>query len=239
MQKDNKDKKGFYLTLYAVATVFLLMAFGITILNNSSHKGDSVVQEPAAAVDKSNVTPVREITTSSAKAETKETTTETTTISNTNSETANNRAQADIELFNDNDEMAWPVEGQILMDYSTDTAIYDKTLDQYRTNSSICISASLGSEVCASADGTVASVTKDDEKGVTVSLDHGNGWLSTYSQLQDNLAISEGQTVYKGEKIGVIAQPTKYGTAMGPHLEFSVFKDDEATDPKLVLASVE
>ncbi len=252
MQKDNKEKKSFYLALYSVATVFLLLAFGITILNSSSDKDTQVNNEPVAAVDKSNTKPISEITTnaeSSAQNTTQssaialtdnvkaELTTEITT--NSSASSAVETQEKTLSLFNDGDEMHWPVSGQILMDYSPEAAIYDNTLEQYRTTDSICISAALGSEVEAGADGTVTSITKDNENGVTVSVDHGNGWCSTYSQLQDNLAVSEGQAIYKGDKIGLVAEPTKYSVAMGPHIEFSVFKNDEATDPKLVLASLD
>lgn len=236
--QNNNDKKSIYLTLYAVATVFLLAAFAITILHSPADKNEN----NTAPVDKSNVKPISEITTESAVNITKETTT--TTEMTTSVKAENNvpdhlSEQADISLFDDNDEMAWPVAGQIIMDYNTETAIYDKTLDQYRTNSSICIAAPLGEEVCASADGVVTAISKDDVKGITVAVDHGNGWLTTYSQLQDNLTVSEGQTVHKGDKLGSIGEPSKYGVGLGSHLEFSVYKGDESTDPKLVLASLE
>ncbi len=237
---DNKDKKGFYLTLYAVATVFLLMAFGITILNSSNNNEADIPQENAAPVEKSNVKPVIETTTAAHTEAETQTTKETADTAKKEPETEIvTTAQSELSLFNDDDEMTWPVSGQILMDYNMDSAIYDKTLEQYRTNDSISISAPLGTEVCVSADGVVTAVTKDEEKGVSVSVDHGNGWMSTYSQLQDNLKISEGQTVYQGDVIGNIAEPSKYSTALGPHLEFSVFKDDKATDPKLVLAALD
>lgn len=238
MENNNKDKKGFYLTLYAVATIFLLIAFGITILNGSNNNTSDIPQENAAPVGKSNDKPVIETTTVENTAAKQ---TEPTTALTAKTETATEKATSDasLSLFNENDEMVWPVAGQIIMDYSTEASVYDKTLDQYRTNDSICISAALGDEVCASADGVVSAITKDDEKGVSVTLDHGNGWLSTYSQLQDNLNISDGQTVYKGDKIGLVAEPSKYSVALGPHIEFSVYKDDVATDPKIVLASLE
>lgn len=236
--QNNKDKKGFYLTLYAVATVFLLMAFGITILNSSGGNNTDIPQENAAPVDKSNVKPIIETTTAAqSKAKTEPTTTGS-AKTEPQTEIITSR-QAESAFFDDNDEMAWPVSGQILMDYNMDSAIYDKTLEQYRTNNSICISAPLGAEVLAGADGTVTAVTKDEEKGVSVSVEHGNGWLSTYSQLQNNVSVSEGQTVFKGDIIGNIGEPSKYSVALGPHLEFSVFKDNEATDPKLVLASLD
>ena len=246
--KDNKEKKGFYLALYSAATVFLLLAFGITILHSANT--DDSGGEPYSAVEKSNDKSVNEAAlqkttekitekvTEPSTTKSAEKITEITTTTN-KTESAEKTNSGDVALFNENDEMEWPVSGQIVMDYSPKTAIYDKTLDQYRTTDSICISAALGESVCAGADGVVTAINKDTEKGVTVSINHGNGWLSTYSQLQDNLSVSEGQTVYKGDKIGTVANPTKYSVEIGPHLEFSVYKDDDSTDPKLILASLD
>ena len=202
MQKDNKEKRNFYLTLYAVATVFLLMAFAITILNTTGESGEAI--ENASPVDKSNVKPVIETTTINTGEITEATTESSAKVEESTEVTTVNTGNSTLSIFNDDEEMLWPVSGQILMDYNTTTAVFDKTLEQYRTNDSICISAPLGSPVCASADGIVTSITKDEEKGVTVSIDHGNGWLSTYSQLKDNVNVSEGQAVFSGEKIGSV-----------------------------------
>lgn len=46
----------------------------------------------------------------------------------------------------------WPLEGDIVMDFSSDALVYDATLEQYRTNDCICISASQGTPVKAAAD---------------------------------------------------------------------------------------
>ncbi len=85
-----------------------------------------------------------------------------------------------------------PLAGNIVMDYSADHAIYDATLDQYRTNDHISIGAKKGESVKASEDGTVESVKTDDERGITVVLNHGNGWQTTYSQLQEDVVVKEG-----------------------------------------------
>ena len=240
--KDNYNKKGFYTALYTVAAVFIILAFGISILN-SGNTGDSNnevnLEENISPVDKSNVKPLT-------------TTTETTTEARTEAPTeaitqraadapgeSSAEENGELTLFDDTQEMAWPVSGQIVMDYSTDTGIYDRTLEQYRTNDSVCIAADVGTEVCVASDGIITGITNDKISGVTVSADHGNGWTSTYSQLDENLAVSEGEAVHKGDKIGVVANPTKYSVALGPHLEFSVFNGDSPTDPKLVLAQAE
>ena len=125
-----------------------------------------------------------------------------------------------------------PLAGNIVMDYSADHAIYDATLDQYRTNDHISIGAKKGESVKASEDGTVESVKTDDERGITVVLNHGNSWQTTYSQLQEDVVVKEGDKVKKGQEIGFVAEPTKYSVALGEHVDFSIAKDGVTVDPK-------
>jgi len=131
--------------------------------------------------------------------------------------------------------MEWPLTGEIAMDYSADAMVYDPTLDQYRTNDTVCILADEGEAVKAACDGTVSEVTNDYEKGYTVVINHQDGWSTTYSQLSENVAVAVGDTVEKGQKIGQVAQPTKYGAAIGTHLEFKVCQGEFAIDPKVAL----
>lgn len=130
----------------------------------------------------------------------------------------------------------YPAAGEIVMDYSIDKAIFDITLEQYRTNDSISIGAAKGSDVTASADGTVSKIYTDIENGTTVVIDHKNGWQTTYSQLEKDTAVSEGDTVTSGQKIGVVATPSSYSVLLGDHIDFSVAQNGESVDPKLVLA---
>lgn len=233
---ENYNKKGFYTVLYTLAAIFIILAFGISILNsgNTGNNNEVDLEENISPVDKSNVKPLTTETTTEVKAEAQ-------TEQVTKSAAADNAVQdnGELSLFDDSQEMEWPVSGQIVMDYSDDTAIFDRTLEQYRTNNSICISADVGTEVFAAADGIITTITNDKISGITVNVDHGNGWTSTYSQLDENLAVSEGESVHKGDKIGIVANPTNYSVALGPHLEFSVFNDENPTDPKLVLAQAE
>jgi len=139
-------------------------------------------------------------------------------------------------MFDETKEMSWPVNGQIVMDYSIETAIYDKTLDQYRTNDSISISAPVGTEVKAAAEGVVEKIFSDEENGQSIVLNHGNGWLTTYSQLeQKTVLVKEGQVVREGEVLAKVGEPTNYSVMLGSHLDFKITKDELAQDPKLVL----
>ncbi len=126
---------------------------------------------------------------------------------------------------------AYPVEGEVVLPYSIDHAIYDPTLEQYRTNASISIAAETGTEVRAAADGTVQAVTVEEETGNTIVIAHKDGWLTTYGQLKDTVNVKEGGKVIQGQTIGVVGEPVKYGVALGSHLEFSMEQNGEPKDP--------
>ena len=126
---------------------------------------------------------------------------------------------------------AYPLQGEVVLPYSIDHAIYDPTLEQYRTNASISLSAKQGTEVKAAADGTVQAVTEDAETGKTIVIAHGDGWLTTYGQLEDAVTVKKGEKVTQGQQIGAVDDPTKYGAALGSHLEFAMEQNGEPKDP--------
>ena len=90
---------------------------------------------------------------------------------------------------------------KVVLGYSTDHAIYDPTLEQYRTNASVSLSAKQGTEVKAAADGVVKEVKKDAQAGNLVRIAHGEDWLTTYGQLADAVAVKEGESVKQGEHL--------------------------------------
>lgn len=152
------------------------------------------------------------------------------------SQNINENGEQSFNSFDDNQKMSWPVFGQIVMDYDDQNLVYDKTLEQYRTNDSISLSANVGEQVKASADGVVKLITNTPENGNTIVIDHGNDWTTTYSQLQDDLLVNEGDVVKKGQVIGGVSSPTKYGVLLGSHLDFKVAHEDNSVDPKLIMA---
>lgn len=135
------------------------------------------------------------------------------------------------------DKMAWPVSGNVLMEYSTEALIYDETLDQYRANDSMSIGAASGEAVVAAAAGTVKSIGQNDRLGHYVVISHGNGLETTYGQLQEAVDVAVDETVSKGEKIGYVADPTWYSLALGTHVEFQVTLEGTPVDPTLYLES--
>lgn len=132
--------------------------------------------------------------------------------------------------FSEDTLMEWPVNGNILQDYSMDQTVYFSTLDQYKLSPAIAVGAVEGAPVVAAVNGTVYSVEQDIQTGTTVTMELGNGYQAIYGQLVD-LTVAEGDTVKKGTTIGYIAQPTKYYSTEGTNLYFEMKKDGEPIDP--------
>jgi len=102
-----------------------------------------------------------------------------------------------------------------------------KLLDDY-FHSGLDYAAALGSPVSASAPGRVVLAASGFRlHGNTVAIDHGQGVVSFYIHLQ-KLMVKPGQTVKAGEVIGRVGQT---GRASGPHLHFSLYVNQVATNP--------
>ncbi len=83
------------------------------------------------------------------------------------------------------------------------------------------------SDVVASGDGQVISVTDDTVFGKCVRIDHGNGYVSIYKNGGDP-KVSVGDSVVRGAIIFVGGESNNY-------LEFQLMKDGELIDPMDVM----
>jgi len=130
-----------------------------------------------------------------------------------------------------------PLSGQVVAAFSADTLAYNPTLDDWRTHDGVDIAAAAGTNVLAASAGTVLSVGDDDLLGTTVTLGHSGGYVTTYANLQAEPTVSEGEKVSAGQIIGAVGDTAITETAVGPHLHFSVSKDDQPIDPDEYLDS--
>lgn len=126
--------------------------------------------------------------------------------------------------------LRWPVEGEILREFSMDTTVFYPTLNAYKVSPAILIQSEAGNEVLASADGVVRMISQNEELGTFLVMELGNGYELTYGQLE-NLQVSAGDMVKAGEILAEVAEPTIYYTLEGDNLYFQLTKDDVAVDP--------
>lgn len=93
----------------------------------------------------------------------------------------------------------------------------------------IDVPAERGTPILAAADGTVAEIGFDAERGNYIVLDHGGGLETLYGQCRDILdTLAEGDTVSAGEMIAAVGST---GMSTGPHLHFEVLQDGEPQNP--------
>lgn len=85
-----------------------------------------------------------------------------------------------------------------------------------------------GTAVFATADGRVDNLSeKNSTHGKSITIDHGNGYKTTYSHLLD-IRVSEGQTVKRGD---IIALSGNSGLSFAPHLHYEVSLFGTRVDP--------
>lgn len=118
----------------------------------------------------------------------------------------------------------WPVEGGIVYRFGRDTLPSGGII---RWNG-VGIAASLGTPVKAVEAGTVRLVGQFGTYGLTVVIEHGNGYYSVYSHLE-SAGVKLGNTVSKG---GVIGKVGGENSDYGPHLHFEIRGENQiALDP--------
>ena len=132
-------------------------------------------------------------------------------------------------------EFKMPVEGEIMREYAKDNLVYSATLDEWVTHNGIDIAAEKTTVVKASAEGTVKSIKNDPRYGLTIVIEHVNGFTTVYSNLLTAEFVEEGETVEQGETIGTVGNTATFEIADEAHLHFEILKDNENLDPELYL----
>ena len=132
--------------------------------------------------------------------------------------------------FDAETDLNWPLQGNVVLNYSMDQTVYFATLDQYKYNPAVIIKAEVNSPVKAVAAGKVTGVETTAETGSTITVDMGDGFSATYGQLKE-IPKNTGDYVENGEILGYINEPTKYYSVEGSNLYFELQKDGVPVDP--------
>ena len=118
----------------------------------------------------------------------------------------------------------WPVEGAIVYRFGRDTLPSGGII---RWNG-IGIAAEPGTAIKAVESGTVRLVGQFGTYGLTVVVEHGNGYYSVYSHLH-SAAVKLGASVRKGGVLGAVGGEN---SDYGPHLHFEIRGENQvALDP--------
>ena len=132
--------------------------------------------------------------------------------------------------FSKEDMLIWPIDGNVLLNYSMDETVNFSTLDQYKYNPALVIAGNVGQEVKSAEDGKVTAIKTDNQTGVTVTVSLGDGYEAVYGQLGE-VCVTQGENITEGDIIGYLGEPTKYYSVEGCNLYFQLLKDGEPVNP--------
>ena len=215
--------------LYVLAIIVIVSVITVTVAAFASR---SNVKKP---ITTTTTSPVRTTSTTTGK---KPTTTTTTTTKKpqdppkvTTQQGENNPPDTDVS--NDPIEIMMPVDGQFGKGHDTESLSYSMTMNDYRTHAGIDISAAEGSPVIAGQDGVVKALYKDWLMGQCIEIDHGNGIVSIYKNLSEELpeGIVEGAKVKQGDTLGAVGSTAIIEQADEPHLHFELEIEGTSVDP--------
>lgn len=128
-----------------------------------------------------------------------------------------------------------PVSGEILKDYAKDTLVYSKTLDEWIVHLGVDIKANKTSVVKAAESGIIERINYDPRYGDSITIEHGNGFKTVYSNLLVTDFFKVGEKVEKGDTIGTVGDSASFEISDDSHLHFEMYKDGENVNPTLYL----
>ncbi len=156
--------------------------------------------------------------------------TETTEVQSASTEVKNEEKEVKRELS-----FSYPVEGEVSREFAMEELIYSETLDEWTVHQGFDIKADRTTVVKSAEEGTVTAIKNDPRFGLTIIIEHENGYKTVYSNLLSTEFVSEDEKVEKGQSIGTVGNSAVFEIADEPHLHFEMLKDGEYVDPKLYL----
>lgn len=126
-----------------------------------------------------------------------------------------------------------PAEGTLSAHHSATVPVFSDTLGAWRIHTGIDITTNEGAEVFAAAKGEVTRIYSDELLGLTVEITHSGNVKTVYSNLADDgsVAVSIGDSVNKGDKIGTVGDSSISELAEEAHLHFELLVNDVSVNP--------
>ena len=202
--------------------------------SNTATNSNSISNTTANTTTNTNANTSSTNTTNANTNVTNNTTSNSTTANNT---TTNTNTTTENKVTEEKKEVTFvkPTDGEIICEFAKDNLIYSETLEEWVTHTGIDIKADKTSVIKASADGIIKSIVNDPRYGLTVVIEHDDGYETVYSNLLTAEFVVEGEEVTQGQTIGTAGNTASFESAMESHLHFELLKDGEYLDPSIYL----
>lgn len=258
-QKEEKNYNIFYIGGSILAIGILAFAITFVVYGNKMDKQASLDNQKIASLVQESNNKTAEISTQMGKTveESKNTTVNTleenkvnttntvtsksnATTKQTNSNTQNTVKQEEATTTKKDKEtqpltFVKPVDGEIMKDYAKDKLLYSETLEEWTTHLGWDIKAEKTTVVKASAPGTIKSIKNDPRYGLSVIIEHEDGYQTLYANLLSTEFVTVGEKVSGGQSIATVGNTAAFEIADETHLHFEITKNGETIDPNQLI----
>lgn len=215
--------------------------------NIASQTSSSIGKSVNAAKEESNTVVVVDTSSEKSKNEVNQIKNSKETSENKSNKTSNTTIKEESKNVNTEENVAkketkksdpvfsMPVEGDVIKEYAKDKLVYSDTLKEWVTHAGIDIKADKTTIVKASEEGKIKSIKNDPRYGLTVVIEHNNGYSTVYSNLLTAEFVTAGETVKKGQTIGTVGNTATFEISDESHLHFEILKDNVQIDPNMYI----
>ena len=215
--------------------------------NIASQTSSSIGKSVNAAKEESNTVVVVDTSSEKSKNEVNQVKNSKETSENKSNKTSNTTIKEESKNVNTEENVAkketkkldpvfsMPVEGDVIKEYAKDKLVYSDTLKEWVTHAGIDIKADKTTIVKASEEGKIKSIKNDPRYGLTVVIEHNNGYSTVYSNLLTAEFVTAGENVKKWQTIGTVGNTATFEISDESHLHFEILKDNVQIDPNMYI----
>lgn len=190
------------------------------------------VEESKNEITNTEVTKTNTVTNNVANNETEKNTTNKNQVNNTiNAVNTNKKEEAKTQPIT----FIKPVEGEITKEFAKEKLVYSNTLEEWTTHLGIDIKASKTTVVKATEAGTIKSIKNDPRYGLSIIIEHQDGYETLYANLLTAEFVKVGEQVKQGQSIATVGDTATFEIVDEPHLHFEITKNGEQIDPSTVI----
>lgn len=128
-----------------------------------------------------------------------------------------------------------PIDGEIVKEYAKDKLVYSETLKEWTTHLGWDIKADKTTVVKAACSGKVKSIKNDPRYGLSVIIEHQDGYETLYSNLLSSEFVQVGEEIKQSDSIGTVGNTAAFEIADESHLHFEITKNGENVDPSTLI----
>lgn len=135
------------------------------------------------------------------------------------------------------DSLSPPLKNFVIQKEYSETAVYNKTLNDWRAHAAMDLKADTGDEVFSMVDGVVDNIQSNDFLGNIISIKT-DDYVVNYCGMSKDMKVEKGQEVKRGDVIGTVGV-VPFEALDNTHLHLEIKVKGKYIDPLTVIKNDE